>query len=156
MIPVILNFTVRSFSNSESSSKCYVRDEIFKCIKDSFLLCLAIFLLFSWSIVWCLQFVSSFSVKALIFSNIVGSCSLFLGIILKPEVNASNSLSFKLEKWISFPRKYSTKDLGTFAVVYRFVCKYYCNECVPNSHICHNKSNCDLWQQASHILCKKT
>ena len=51
---------------------------------------------------------------------------------------------------------YSTKDLGPFAVVYRFVCKYYYNKCVSNSHICHSKLHCDLCQQASHKLGKET
>ena len=82
MIPSILNFIVRSFSNSEISSKWYGRDEIFKCIKDSFLLSLTIFILFSWSIVWYLQFFPSFSVQVLIFLHIVVSCSFFLGRIV--------------------------------------------------------------------------
>ena len=49
---------------------------------------------------------------------------------------------------------YSTMDLGSFVVAYKFVCKYYYNECVSNSHICHSKLHCDLRQQASHLARK--
>ena len=63
-------------------------------------------------------------------------------------------LSWK--KGFSFSDKiYSTKDLGLFAVVYRFACKYYYNECVPDSHLCHGKLHCDLLEQPSHILRKE-
>ena len=51
---------------------------------------------------------------------------------------------------------YSTKDLGPFAVVCKIVFIYYYNKYASNSHTCHSKLYCDLWQQASHILGKET
>ena len=62
-----------------------------------------------------------------------------------------------LKKGFPFSEEiYSTKDLGPFVIVCKFVCKYYYDKCVSNSHICHSKLHCNLWQQFSHILGKET
>ena len=157
VIHIIWNFIVKLISNSYNSSKWYGREAIFKCIKDNFVLISTIFVLLNWSTLWYLQLVSSVSVKALIYSNILGLCSLFLVRILQPELNGSISPLFKFEKGISFFRQdLQHQRLGPFVIVCKFVCKYYYEKCVSSSHICHSKLHCNLWQQSSHILGKET
>ena len=115
VIHIIWNFIVKLISNSDNSSKWCGRDAIFKCIKDNFVLISTIFVLLNWSTLWYLQLVSSVSVKALIYSNILGLCSLFLVRILQPELNGSISPLFKFEKGISFFRQdLRYQRLGSF------------------------------------------
>ena len=60
--------------------------------------------------------------------------SLYRESTFKPEVNALNSLLFKLEKEISFFRQdLQYQDLDPFTVVYKFVYKYHYIQCVSDS-----------------------
>ena len=113
VIPIILNFIVRSFSDSKRLLKWYSRDEIvlqrqlFTRLSCIYFIQLIYYVIFAAGF-----FIFSKSINFFKYRCVMQS---LFRKMLKPGVNASNSLIFKLEKGIFFLRQdLQNQGIGSF------------------------------------------